>query len=88
MRFTVRGRDRKYEIRNTKLQPMSNAERPVQNVEGRYNVQSTKYTVGIRIGIGVLVFKDLACLSADRVLGTWYFVQLSASCFLILDTWY
>lgn len=65
---------------------MSNAERPVQNVEGRYNVQSTKYKVGIRIGIGVLVFKDLACLSADRVLGTWYLVLRTTFSVLLLDT--
>ncbi len=38
---------------------MSNAQRRLKNVEGWY---STKYKVGIRIGIEVLVFKDLACL--------------------------
>ncbi len=63
MRFTGRGRDRKYEIRSTESKPMS-------KVQGRYNVPGTKYKVEIRIGIKVLVFKDL---------GTSYFVQLSAS---------
>ena len=38
MRFKGMGRDRKYEIRITELKPMSNAERPVQNIEGKYNV--------------------------------------------------
>ena len=41
---------------------MLNAEHPVQNVEGRYNVPSTRYKVGIRIGIEILVFKDLGTL--------------------------
>jgi hypothetical protein len=61
MRFTGVGRDRKYEIRNTKLQPMS-------KVQGRYNVPGTKYKVEIRIGIEVLVFKDLG--TSYLVLGT------------------
>ena len=56
---------------------MSNAELPVQNGEGRYNVQSTKYKVGIRIGIGVLVFKDL---------GTLYLVLRTTFSVLLLDT--
>ena len=39
-----------------------------------YFVQGTKYKVGIRIGIDVLVFKDLSCLplAGYIVLGTSY----------------
>ena len=51
-RYNVPGRDTKFEIRNTKLQPMS-------KVQGRYNVPGTKYKVEIRIVIEVLEFKGL-----------------------------
>ena len=62
----------KVEIRNTELKLMSNVQRRLKNVEGRYNVpacgRQAKYKVGIRIGIGVLVFKDLG--TSYLVLGT------------------
>ena len=56
---------------------MSNAERRLKNIEGRYNVPGTKYQVEIRIGIEVLVFKDL---------GTLYLVLRTTFSFLLLDT--
>ena len=40
----------------------------MSNVQGRYNVPGTKYKVEIRIGIEVLVFKDLG--TSYLVLGT------------------
>lgn len=45
MRFTDAGRDRKYEIRNTKNGIETNVERRLQNFEGRYLVLSTLYFV-------------------------------------------
>jgi hypothetical protein len=77
MRFTGMGRDRKYEIRNTELKPMSNAEHPVQNIEGKYNVPGTKYKVGIRIWTRILPLKDIVAFKK----GTFYFVH-----FFRLDT--
>ena len=38
MRFKGMGRDRKYEIRNTEYGIETNVERPVQNIEWKYNV--------------------------------------------------
>ncbi len=40
----------------------------MSKVQGRYNVPGTKYKVEIRIGIKVLVFKDLG--TSYLVLGT------------------
>jgi hypothetical protein len=40
MRFKGMGRDRKYEIRDTKYGIETNVERPVQNIEWKYKVQS------------------------------------------------
>ena len=65
---------------------MSNAERPVQKEEGRYNVPGTKYKVEIRIGIEVLEFKGLG--TSYLVLGTWYFVLRTTFSILLLDTCY
>ena len=62
---------------------MSNVQRRLKNVEGRYNVpacgRQAKYKVGIRIGIEVLVFKDL---------GTLYLVLRTTFSVLLLDTSY
>ena len=38
---------------------MSNAERPVQIIECKYNVPSTRYKVGIRIWTRILPLKDM-----------------------------
>ena len=59
MRFKGMGRDRKYEIRNTKYGIETNVERPVQNIEWKYKVQSTRYKVGIRIWTRILPLKDM-----------------------------
>ena len=63
---------------------MLNAEHPVQNVEGRYNVPSTRYKVGIRIGIEILVFKDLGTLYL--VLRTIFSVLVISTLYLVLRT--
>ena len=63
---------------------MLNAERPVQNVEGRYNVPSTRYKVGIRFGIEILVFKDLGTLYL--VLRTIFSVLVISTLYLVLRT--
>ena len=64
----------RYEIRNRNQCRTLNAK-----CRRRYNVPRTKYKVGIRIGIGVLVFKDL---------GTWYVILRTTFSVLILDTTY
>ncbi len=85
MRFTGMGRDRKYEIpaaagrRDTKYGIETNVERRLKNVEGVYNVPSTRYKVGIRIYVKIRHLKDL---------GTLYLVLRTSFTVLILDTSY
>jgi hypothetical protein len=88
MRFTGMGRDRKYEIpaaagrRDTKYGIETNVERPVQNIEWKYKVPSTRYKVGIRIYVKIRHLKDLGTLYL--VLRTIFNVLILATSYSIL----
>jgi hypothetical protein len=89
MRFTGMGRDRKYEIRNTKYGIETNFECPTPSAEYRMEVQGTKYKVQSRDSYLDQNFASKgSCLPSGRVHCTWYFVHLLPSCYLILATRY